>query len=61
MGFRSAPERAELTEMRASLFIVMTARIGTAPAFFGLGVVFPLLLTLGTVILIGRLTGRRRG
>jgi Mg2+ and Co2+ transporter CorA len=39
----------------------MTARIGTAPAFFGLGVVFPLLLTLGTVILIGRLTGRRSG
>lgn len=149
MGFRSAPERAELTEMRASLFIVqqlcaaqeyllgpdedlvrslpkttlrslrqaraafaeaqatatrvhtlagdvlsqqsalvserltlvatiflpltvgtaffgmnfgwMTARIGTAPAFFGLGVVFPLLLTVGTVILMGRLTGRRRG
>ena len=147
MGFRSAPERAELTEMRASLFILqqlcaaqeyllgpdedlvrslpkttlrslrqaraafaearatatrvhtlagdvlsqqsalvserltlvatiflpltvgtaffgmnfgwMTSRIGTAAAFFGLGILFPLLLTLGTVILIGRLTGRR--
>ena len=39
----------------------MTARIGTAPAFFCLGVVFPLLLTVGTVILVGRLTGGRRG
>lgn len=40
----------------------MTARIGTAWAFFGLGVVFPVLVMVGTVMLMGRLTrrGRRR-
>ena len=37
----------------------MTARIGTAAAFFGLGLVFPLLLTVGTVIITGRMTGGR--
>ena len=36
----------------------MTARIGTAWAFFGLGVVFPVLVMVGTVMLMGRLTRR---
>jgi hypothetical protein len=36
----------------------MTARIGTAGAFFGLGVVFPVLVMVGTVMLMGRLTRR---
>ena len=36
----------------------MTARIGTAWAFFGLGVVFPVLIVVGTVIVMGRLTRR---
>jgi Mg2+ and Co2+ transporter CorA len=37
----------------------MTSRIGTAWSFFALGVVFPLLVTVGTVLLMRRVTERR--
>jgi hypothetical protein len=36
----------------------MTSRIGTAGSFFALGVVFPMLVTLGTALLMRRLTER---
>jgi Mg2+ and Co2+ transporter CorA len=37
----------------------MTSRIGTAWSFFALGVVFPMLITVGTALLMRRLTERR--
>ena len=37
----------------------MTSRIGTAWSFFALGVVFPMLVTVGTALLMRRLTERR--
>jgi Mg2+ and Co2+ transporter CorA len=37
----------------------MTSRIGTAWSFFALGVVFPLLVTVGTVLVMRRVTERR--
>jgi Mg2+ and Co2+ transporter CorA len=37
----------------------MTDRIGTAWSFFALGVVFPLVVTVGTVLLMRRVTERR--
>jgi Mg2+ and Co2+ transporter CorA len=37
----------------------MTSRIGTAWSFFALGVVFPLLITIGTALLMRHLTERR--
>jgi hypothetical protein len=38
----------------------MTGRIGTAWTFFGLGVILPLVVTFGTVIVVGRMTQRGR-
>jgi hypothetical protein len=37
----------------------MTSRIGTAWTFFGLGVVFPLVVSVSTLVVMGRLTQRR--